>query len=362
MTDGTGQYRIVSLPPGTYTVTFAIQGFATVQRDGLQLTGTFVATVNADLRVSAVQETVTVTGEAPTVDVQSTRREAIISREVLDVIPHSRTTANLTTMIPGIQTVRADVGGSGGTSNSDIGTIHGGRYIDGRSMTNGLSTAHGNGGSGTGNLGNVAGSSESVVTTSGGLAEAETSGVIVNTIPRDGGNRFAGSFFLNYANDSMQASNYTEELKARGLGSPAELWKIYDFNPQGGGPILRDRLWFYLTARYWGNETSVPGMWFNKNAGDPTKWAYEPDLDRPAFTDSTMRTNVVNLTWQATPRNKLGLYWSEQYQLRAVRRGRHVDSAGRNPEDAGIAGYFRVLAVPRPTGDVFGPALEPIPG
>jgi hypothetical protein len=339
ITDGTGQYRIVSLPPGTYSVTFTLTGFSGVRRDAVALTGTFVATVNADLRVSAVEETITVTGEAPTVDVQSTRREEIITREVLDVIPHARTTANLTTMIPGIQTVRADIGGSGGTSNSDIGTIHGGRYIDGRSLTNGLSTAHGNGGSGTGNLGNVAGASETVVTTSGGLAEAETSGVIVNTIPRDGGNRFAGSFYLNGANGSMQASNYTQELKDRGLGSPAELWKIYDFNPQGGGPILRDRLWFYLTERRWGNETSVPGMWFNKNAGDPTKWTYEPDLDRPAFTDSTMRTHVVNLTWQATARNKLGIYWSEQYSCeRCVGGGTstQLGATPRTPESLGI--------------------------
>ena len=338
-TDGSGQYRIVSLPPGTYSVTFTLPGFSIVKREGVELTGTFVATVNADLRVGALEETVTVTGEAPTVDVQSTRREEIISREVLEVIPHSRTAANLTAMIPGIQTVRADIGGSGGTSNGDIGNIHGGRYIDGRSMTNGLSTAHGNGGSGTGNLGNVAGAAESVVTTSGGLAEAETSGVIVNVIPRDGGNRFSGSFLLTGANASMQASNYTQELKDRGLGSPAELLKIYDFNPQGGGPILRDRLWFYLTERQWGNDTSLPGMWFNKNAGDPTKWTYEPDLSRQAFTDSKMRTHVLNLTWQASPRNKLGLYWSEQYSCeRCIGGGTSAQLGGtpRSPESLGI--------------------------
>jgi len=339
VTDATGQYRIVSLPPGTYSLTFTLTGFNVVKREGIELTGTFVATVNADLRVGAVEETVTVTGEAPTVDVQSTRREEIITREVLESIPHARTTANLTTLIPGIQTVRADVGGAGGTSNGDIGNIHGGRYIDGRSMTNGLSTAHGNGGSGTGNLGNVAGASETVVTTSGGLAEAETSGVIVNIIPRDGGNQFRGSFFLNGANKSMQSSNYTQELRDRGLGSPAELLKIYDFNPQGGGPIIRDRLWFYLTERQWGNHQSVPGMWFNKNAGDPTKWTYEPDLSRPAFTDSTMRTHVLNLTWQVTPRNKLGIYWAEQYSCeRCIGGGTSSQLGGtpRSPESLGI--------------------------
>jgi hypothetical protein len=338
-TDGSGQYRVVSLPPGTYSVTFTLPGFSTVKREGVQLTGAFVATVSVDLRVGAVEETVTVTGESPVVDVQSTRTQQVLSQEVLEGIPLSRTQANLTTLVPGIQTVRADIGGAGGTSNGDIGAIHGGRYIDGRSQTNGMSTAHGNGGSGTGNLGNVAGSSEAVITTSGGLAEAETSGVIVNIIPRDGGNRYTGSFLLNGANDSMQSSNYTEELKARGLGSPAELLKIYDVNPQGGGPIFRDRLWFYLTERQWGNDQSVPGMWFNKNAGDPTKWAYEPDLARPAFTDTKMRTHVLNLTWQATPRNKLGIYWSEQYSCERCIGGGTSTQLGatpRSPESLGI--------------------------
>jgi hypothetical protein len=150
VTDGTGQYRVVSLPPGTYTVRFTLAGFSTVERDRIELTGTFVATVNADLKVSTVQETITVSGQAPTVDLQSTRREEIISRETLEAIPNARTMANLTALVPGIQTVRTDVGGVGGTSNGDMGSIHGGRYIDGRSLTNGLSTAHGNGGSGPG--------------------------------------------------------------------------------------------------------------------------------------------------------------------------------------------------------------------
>jgi len=339
VTDGTGQYRIVSLPPGTYAVTFALAGFSTVERDRVELTGTFVATVNADMRVSTVQETITVSGESPTVDLQSTRREEIITRETLENIPNARTMANLTALVPGIQTVRTDVGGVGGTSNGDMGSIHGGRYIDGRSLTNGLSTAHGNGGSGTGNLGNVAGSSEAVITTSGGLAEAETSGMILNVIPRDGGNQFRASFLLNGANGSMQSSNYTEELKQRGLGSPAKLMKIYDVNPQGGGPILRDRLWFYWTERFWGNDTTIPGMWFNKNAGDPTKWTFDPDLDRPAFTDSTMRTHVINLTWQATTRNKLTVYWSEQYSCERCRGGGSSTQLGatpRTPESLGI--------------------------
>src|SRR5947208_829260 len=115
-------------------------------------------------------------------------------------------------------------------------------------------------------MANVAGSQEVVVTTSDGSAEAPTAGVIMNVIPRDGGNTFSGTFGYSGANGSMQGNNYTQALKDQGLKTPSELIKVYDFNPMGGGKIIKDRLWFYLTYREWGAWNTVPGMWVNKNA------------------------------------------------------------------------------------------------
>ena len=83
VSDATGQYRIVDLRPGTYSVTFSLTGFTTVKREGIELSGSFVATVNADLRVGALEETITVTGETPIVDVQSARSQQTISKDVL---------------------------------------------------------------------------------------------------------------------------------------------------------------------------------------------------------------------------------------------------------------------------------------
>jgi hypothetical protein len=91
VTDGTGQYQIVNLVPGTYTVTFTLPGFNTVTREGVVLAGSFAAKIDADLRVGAVEETITVTGETPIVDVQNTRRQRVIDRETIDEIPTSRT-------------------------------------------------------------------------------------------------------------------------------------------------------------------------------------------------------------------------------------------------------------------------------
>jgi len=141
----------------------------------------------------------------------------------------------------------------------------------------------------------VAGSQEVVLTTSGGLGEAETAGVILNVIPRDGGNTFSGTFFMSGANGSMQGSNYTQELKDAGLRSPQELRKVLEFNPMGGGRIVRDKLWFYLTYREVVAENTVPGMFFNRNAGDPTKWLVDFDTSRPAFVDSVTRNAVARL-------------------------------------------------------------------
>ena len=261
VSDDSGQYRIVDLRPGTYSVTFTLPGFSTVKREGIELSGTFVATVNGDLRVGALEETITVTGETPIVDVQSARVQQTVSREILAAIPTARTASSIQQLIPGlVASVNSpsDVGGASGTAGGGTGSIHGGRAVDSRSMNDGLSTNHAGGAGGGGNNANVAGAQEIVVSTSGGLGEAETSGVTLNLIPREGGNNFSGTYFTNGANGSMQGSNYTQALKDQGLRAPAKILKVYDFNPMGGGRIIRNRLWFYITERIWGLTTPFP--------------------------------------------------------------------------------------------------------
>jgi hypothetical protein len=137
-TDGTGRYRIENLRPGTYVVTFALPGFATVQREGITLTGTFVATVNAELRVGAVEETVTVTGESPVVDVQSTGRQRVLDREVIDVVPSNRSISFTAGLMPGItRSGRHDVGGIVG-DNSGAGSLVARGVTDARIFNAGL--------------------------------------------------------------------------------------------------------------------------------------------------------------------------------------------------------------------------------
>src|SRR5205823_1320830 len=171
--DATGQYRIVDLRPGTYSVTFSLPGFSTVKREGIELSGTFVATINGELKVGALEETITVTGETPIVDVQSAKVQQTVSKDVLAAIPSGRNAGTITALIPGMSTA-TDSGNIGGNIGGGVGTIHGGRGNDSRSYADGIDTGWGGGSSGGGNMsGNTVSAQEVVVTTSGGLGEAQ---------------------------------------------------------------------------------------------------------------------------------------------------------------------------------------------
>ena len=334
VTDDTGQYRIVDLRPGTYVVTFTLPGFSTVKREGIELSGDFVATVNGDLRVGNLEETITVTGESPIVDVQSARVQTVVDRDVLTAIPSSRGATGIQSLIPGMSS-NGDAGGITGGSGGMAGFIHGARASDSRTLHDGINTGWA-GANSNAAVSNVAGAQEVVLTTSGGLGEAETAGATLNIIPRDGGNQFSGTFAYSGANGSMQGSNYTDALKNAGLRSPQELIKVWEVNPMGGGPIKRDKLWFYASYREVYAENTIPGMFLNRNAGDPTKWLVDFDQSRPGFTDSVTKNGIGRLTWQASPRNKISLSHSEQYDRQNKLGG---GSATRTTEAQGMRYY-----------------------
>src|SRR5216117_3437499 len=147
VSDATGQYRIVNLLPGTYSVTFSLPGFSTVKRDGIELTGTFVATVNGDMKVGALEETITVTGETPIVDVQSAKVQQTVSKDILSAIPGMRTAAGVQALVPGMSS-NTDSGGINGSMQGSAGNIHGGRANDSRTLSDGNNTGWGGGNAG----------------------------------------------------------------------------------------------------------------------------------------------------------------------------------------------------------------------
>jgi hypothetical protein len=310
VTDGAGRYRIENLRPGTYSVTFTLPGFSTVRREGLIVSGTAVIAVDTELRIGGVQETITVTGETPVVDVASTTRQITLDNETMRNLPGPRSYSHLLTMVPGLQT---------NLNNANTGPvfaifpIHGGRGVESRLTVDGLNVSNPPGGNQppnfTADIGNAA---EVTMTTSGGLGESETAGLIMNIIPKQGGNSLSGLMYVSGFSEGMQGDNFTDELKARGATQPTPLTRVYDVNMAAGGPIVKDRLWYYMSVRVQGQRQNTQNVYYNLNAGDPNAWTYVPDLSTLAFSDRLYENYTPRVTWQATRRDKISFSWDEQ--------------------------------------------------
>src|SRR5215213_5913805 len=240
VSDGTGQYRITDLPPGSYVLTFSLQGFTTVKRERLQVSGSGVIPVNADLRVGALQETVTVSGEAPIVDTQSVRREVVLNAETLSTLPATRGYGSALAAVPALNI--GGVAGAGATTapttpSMMFFTAHGGASGEGRVMTNGLTVAAPFGGGGVSDVTyDIANSDEMQVLVSGGLGEAETGGPSINIVPKSGGNQFRGAAFYSTSGDWAISNNVDDRLRSFGITQPSTLRTNWDTSASLGGP------------------------------------------------------------------------------------------------------------------------------
>jgi hypothetical protein len=300
VTDSQGLYRIVDLRPGTYTVTFTLPGFNTFRREGIGLTTTFTATVNADMTVGSVEETITVTGTAPVVDVQNVGQQTTLTRETLDAIPTSQRPSQLISLILGGDAGAAnfhDVGGVG-TDRGFFG-VHGQRPEDMTFNFGGMDSRVFSGG---GFQYNSHTFQEVVVETMGGTAEATTGGVQINVVPRDGGNIFSGSMSAEFTGPNLSSDNVDDELRGRGLTSAPSVREYYDLGGGIGGPIQRDKLWFFASARWEDRSQYQVGNYYNKLQGT---LFYEPDLSRPAYDRTYSKDLGLRLTWQSAQRHKI---------------------------------------------------------
>ena len=348
VTDGTGQYRLPELPPGTYTVTFTLAGFSTVKREGVEVTGGGVTSINADMKVGGVAETITVTGETPVVDIQtSTKKQVVLSGGVVESLPASRGYGNLLATVPGIQATGLDV--SSGVSTNFF-TARGGRGNEGTIQIDGMNVGSAFNGGGVAGFGYPIGeSSEVQVTIAGGLGETDRGGPAFNLVPKTGGNEFSGTGFLSTAGKWSQGNNLNDTLRSYGLTDVPALIKNWDTNLALGGPIVKDRLWFFNNIRSYGNHQDIPGLFGNKNAGDPTKWTYLRDDSLKARSAAAKMIEAIRLTGQATARNKVGFYLDYQ----RVCNGSAYEKGAEQCRDRGDdwvalgsvgAGFFGALA------------------
>src|SRR5436190_11199060 len=322
VTDGDGRYNVVNLPPGTYTVTFTLQGFSIYRREGIVLTAGFTAAVNADMQVSTIAETITVSGETPLVDTQNVRRQTVLTSETLDLLPTSIKNPNaligVTLGLAGI----ADVGGIYATQVG--GNFHGKGGT--RTQFDGMSVQNM-----TGNAGyqlNPALVSEMTLQASGITAEGNAEGVLINMVPKDGGNLFAGTLSGLYTNSTLSGDNLNSDLRARGLSSVNRPLNVYDATATLGGPIKKDKVWFFASAREWGNNYIFAGFYWNKTQGTPF---YTPDPTRPANRTQWFESKAARITWQATQKQKFSFFGDVQDAC-ICRTGTISSGVGMAPE------------------------------
>jgi carboxypeptidase family protein/TonB-dependent receptor-like protein len=322
VSDSSGRYTIVNLRPGTYKVTFTLGGFSTVSRDNVELPANFTMTLNADMKVGSLEETITVSGQTPLVDVQQAARTQVITRDMIDTLPSTRNLQSVGNFVPGIRLTTPDIGGSRAMEQTSP-RAHGLRTnnlvvtVDGMSIesneTNQSQTYY-----------NDALNAEVSVTTSAQTAENSSGGILVNSVPKDGGNIFSGAVFLGGAGSitcpvsnctTASAPNINAYLKSQNVSSGNGTIHIQNFNGALGGPIQRNRFWFFFATRHVSADELVantPAFLVSQytNTGAPA-----PGGDHiRSLLDQYIRDVGLRLTYQINQKNKLGVFFQRTWK------------------------------------------------
>jgi hypothetical protein len=328
VTDENGVYRIIDLRPGVYTLTFTLPGFNTVTREGIELGSNFTATINVELSVGTLQESITVSGASPVVDVQSNVKQQVLSRDVLDAVPTAKTIQGLGQLVVGVTLNSPDVGGSRAMQQTYF-AIRGQGGAQTVVLVDGLMT---NGLMGDGAVQayhNEAMTQEAVYQTAGGSAETLTGGVNMNLVPKDGGNQWRGGFKFAKSPASWQGDNLTDNLTGLGVTGVDRIENFYEINVEQGGPILRNRLWFYGAFRKAQYDKPIANT-FLTSRDVPFPQAFRQCANNPGtceqgISDEKMNNPVVRLTWQASERNKIAVYMDRALRLRGHAMGALTD-------------------------------------
>ncbi len=308
VTDGSGQYKIIDLPVGVYRVTFSLPGFANLQREGIELTTGFTAPANAEMRPGGLEETITVSGSSPVVDVQNVVVAQSMNRETMNSLPTGGYYQNFAVLIPGM--VQATTGASnfdvGGTSGNakQRGAIHGGLGNDAQALMNGMNIGSTHIGSGERSFLTVPDGDIEEVTLaySSNAAEVESGGVQTNIVPRTGGNVYRGSGWFNYGSESLQSKNVDAGLKAKGVADNQGIQIATLMGTSFGGPIKQDKLWFF-TDYQWNKRVAYVNTFYPLN---PTGFTYQPDMTKQGVSDQIGPGSAVGrLTYQLNAKNKV---------------------------------------------------------
>ncbi|MEQ1911629.1 MAG: TonB-dependent receptor, partial [Vicinamibacterales bacterium] len=309
VTDGDGRYTIADLRPGTYTLVFSISGFATFRREGVELPANFTSTINAEMKVGALEESVTVTGASPIVDVSNTQRTQVLTRDLLDSLPSARNYSSLAALMPGVKLSNTDVGGNQQMEQIYM-RVHGSRQTDTTVQVDGMQLNSLMSDGQVQAYFSDAASAEVSYSTSGGGADVSAGGLKINMIPKEGGNRTSGSLFVGGIRQEWQGDN-TQSLRSRGVQSGDTVNHVSDYNGAIGGPLRQERLWYFITARRIATNEIVAQNFYTDG--------------RPGMEDQWIYNALGRLTLQATPKLKLTTYFDRYPKFKGHEMGAFTD-------------------------------------
>jgi hypothetical protein len=337
-TDTSGSYRFDRLPPGDYLVKFELQGFRTVERAAIRVNAAFTATVNVKLEVGSLAETITVTGESPTVDTKSNLQQTVMNQEILEGIPTGRDPWSVAKLIPGVNVATYDVGGTQSMQQSGL-SAHGSSGADVSYNIDGATVNWSGGGGGATMLYYDQGMFEEVnYMTSAIPAEVMAGGISINMVTKDAGNAWRGNFRYSFSNDDLQSENHLDIQKTLPsfLGNPTQ--KTYDANLSGGGALIQNRAWVNGTWRRW----IVNKLTNTKN------------LDgSQALDDNTLKNYSVKGTVSLSGNHKLMVSYLWNDKIRGHRR----DSNDLIPDIAAVVQTNPAQTTQVKYTGVFGPRL-----
>jgi len=314
ITGSSGTYQLAGLPPGTYVVTYELAGFTSHKRENVVVQVAQTTRVDVELSVGSLQESVTVSGSSPVVDVSSTVTQTNISKDLYEAIPTGRNPWTMAGLVPGVVTGRLDVGGTEGMQQYNIEAF--GSADSQKSFSiDGLKTNWGGGSGGaTMQYYGFEMYDEYNMQTASGTAESDVSGVYMNMVTKSGGNRFNSDHNLYFMNDALQGNNVDDDLRLRlGLapgqrtgaaGNPIDL--SYDWSSTLGGPIKRDRAWFFGAVRRWRLDQFQIG-------------ALNPDGSQ-AIDDNRIENYMGKVTTQLATNSKVSFLFNRNLKYRFHRR------------------------------------------
>jgi hypothetical protein len=317
ITDDQGRYRVEALRPGTYRLTFSLTGFSTVVRENIEVPSEIVVTINADMKVGALEETVTVSGETPQIDVQQASRTQVLTRDIIDTLPVSRNVMSIGVLSPGVRQSTPDIGGSRMTEQVGL-RAHGLAGDDAEQLVEGMSIQSLEGAS-QAYFDDML-QSEITIMTSAIPADTSGGGIRMNSVLKDGGNIFSGAAFLGFSSGEWQSSNIDSTLRAvpRSINTPNAIKHIHMFTGSLGGPIVRDRLWFLVAARHQSSDELIT---------DVPVTIVAPDGEFiNSYLDTYVRGPSLRMTWQVAPKHKIASFIQRWWK----RKGKDF-GAGQDP-------------------------------